>query len=53
VNLQNLSDIHRTGGGLYKLEPGELANASGDIILKALPEGMRFKSHRQLSLFSP
>lgn len=38
------------GGGLYKLEPKELANAPADCILKVLPEW--FSNHAtQMSLF--
>jgi len=41
------------GGGLHKLEPGELANVSADVVLGTLPGGMVCGVHRQLSLFAP
>lgn len=54
ITSEHLVGCGRTyGGGLHKLEPGELANVSSDVVLRALPEGITLKSHRQLSLFSP
>jgi adenine-specific DNA-methyltransferase len=53
VTSEHLIGHGRTyGGGLYKLEPNELASISTDIILRAFPSEMRLKSHRQLSLFT-
>jgi hypothetical protein len=52
VTSESLIGHGRTyGGGLYKLEPKELANLPADVILDALPSGTKMKSHRQLSLF--
>ena len=52
VTSESLIGHGRTyGGGLYKLEPRELANLSADVILDALPSGTKVRSHRQLSLF--
>ncbi len=52
VTSESLIGHGRTyGGGLYKLEPKELADLSADLILDALPSGTKVKSHRQLSLF--
>ncbi|MBP7051625.1 MAG: Eco57I restriction-modification methylase domain-containing protein [Phycisphaerae bacterium] len=52
ITAEHLIGHGRTyGGGLHKLEPRELADASGDIVLRALPKGTRLKSQRQLSLF--
>jgi predicted RNA methylase len=52
VTSESLIGHGRTyGGGLYKLEPKELANLPADVILDALPSGARVRSHRQLSLF--
>jgi adenine-specific DNA-methyltransferase len=54
VTSEHLIGHGRTyGGGLYKLEPNELAGISADIILRALPEEIQVRSHRQLSLFTP
>jgi len=52
VTSESLIGHGRTyGGGLYKLEPKELANLPADVILDALPGGTRVRSHHQLSLF--
>jgi adenine-specific DNA-methyltransferase len=52
VTSESLIGHGRTyGGGLYKLEPKELANLPADVILGALPRGTKVQSHRQLSLF--
>jgi len=52
VTAESLIGHGRTyGGGLYKLEPKELADLSADMILDALPTGTKVRSHRQLSLF--
>jgi adenine-specific DNA-methyltransferase len=52
VTSESLIGHGRTyGGGLHKLEPKELANLPAEVILDALPNGTKAKSHRQLSLF--
>ncbi|MCL5279514.1 MAG: class I SAM-dependent methyltransferase [Planctomycetes bacterium] len=52
VTPESLVGHGRTyGGGLYKLEPKELANLPADVILDVLPKGTKMRSHRQLSLF--
>jgi hypothetical protein len=54
VTSEHLVGHGRTyGGGLHKLEPGELANVSTDVVLHALPNEMRLGSHHQLPLFTP
>jgi len=40
------------GGGLYKLEPKELANVPAEIVLDALKSEKEFKLTKQLELFS-
>jgi hypothetical protein len=40
------------GGGLHKLEPKELANVSGDSVLRAFSDGEKFRMRRQLELFA-
>ena len=53
VTSKSLIGHGRTyGGGLYKLEPKELADISAHTILKALPPGTEMKLHRQLPLFA-
>ena len=50
VTSESLIGHGRTyGGGLYKLEPRELANLPADVILDVLPSGTRVRSHHQLS----
>ena len=52
VTAEHLVSQGRTyGGGLHKLEPGELANMSADVVLRVLPKGIRLGSHQQLPLF--
>lgn len=54
ITSEHLVGHGRTyGGGLHKMEPGELANIPMDVVLRVLPKSMEFKSHRQLSLFAP
>jgi adenine-specific DNA-methyltransferase len=54
VTPERLVSYGRTyGGGLYKLEPRELANVSAEVVLRMFPKGMRFGSHHQLPLFTP
>lgn len=54
ITSEHLIGHGRTyGGGLHKLEPRELANVSASVVLHTLPKGTQFKSHRQLSLFTP
>jgi hypothetical protein len=40
------------GGGLHKLEPKELANVPGEIVLEALPRGREIKLNKQMKLFA-
>jgi len=52
VTSESLIGHGRTyGGGLYKLEPKELAGISANVILKVLPCGTEMRLHHQLSLF--
>jgi adenine-specific DNA-methyltransferase len=54
VTSEHLVGQGRTyGGGLHKLEPGELANVSTGAVLDALPKEIRLRSQRQLPLFTP
>lgn len=39
------------GGGLHKLEPKELANVPGDLVLKVLPTEKHVRQSRQMDLF--
>ena len=40
------------GGGLYKLEPKELANVPADSVLRAFSDGGKFRMRRQMELFA-
>lgn len=53
VTAESLVGHGRTyGGGLHKLEPKELAAIPATVVLGALPNEIKLRSHRQLLLFA-